>query len=353
MYPGRTVEIIGDKTVSVEKMIANAEQAIDNKHKANFIVRYTSLDRASMVQIYKFKPLEETGLFTWYGETMDYFYRIYVDPYSGKVLEVENTKWEFFNLVEFTHTSLLLGPIGNRIIALSVLFFLILVVTGIILWWPKNKKAFKMNTWFRWKPTTKWKRKNYDLHNILGFYASLVLLVSIITGLSWSYEWFKNGVHWFANMGYKKTQVTNQMSNTNLNSVQIEDPIEFVDKTIQQKYPNSIRYWLTPSTTKISPINIYIDNGHITEAIIETYDSQNGKLIQKKTMHDFDNGGKIDWMNYDIHTGSILGFPGKLLAFFASLISASLPITGFLIWYNRKFKKRRKASKPSKLKVTT
>ena len=46
---------------------------------------------------------------------------------------------------------------------------------------------------------------------------------------------------------------------------------------------------------------------------------------------------KLSMMNYDIHVGSILGFPGKVLAFLASLIGASLPITGFLVWYGRKF----------------
>lgn len=51
-------------------------------------------------------------------------------------------------------------------------------------------------------------------------------------------------------------------------------------------------------------------------------------------------GTKLRRMNYDIHIGSILGFPGKVMAFLASLIGASLPITGFLVWYGRKFKKK-------------
>src|SRR5690606_30542173 len=56
---------------------------------------------------------------------------------------------------------------------------------------------------------------------------------------------------------------------------------------------------------------------------------------------------KLRKMNYDIHVGSILGFPGKVMAFLASLIGASLPITGFLIWYGRKFKKKKsKTDKP-------
>jgi uncharacterized iron-regulated membrane protein len=46
-------------------------------------------------------------------------------------------------------------------------------------------------------------------------------------------------------------------------------------------------------------------------------------------------GKKLSDMNYDLHTGLILGFGGKVIAFIISLISASLPITGFLVWRGR------------------
>jgi len=49
-------------------------------------------------------------------------------------------------------------------------------------------------------------------------------------------------------------------------------------------------------------------------------------------------------MNFDLHLGFFMGLPGKILAFLASLICASLPVTGFLIWYNRKWGKRSKTS---------
>ncbi len=45
-------------------------------------------------------------------------------------------------------------------------------------------------------------------------------------------------------------------------------------------------------------------------------------------------------MNYDIHVGAVLGLPGKIMAFFASLIAASLPVTGFYVWCGRKKKKK-------------
>jgi len=46
-------------------------------------------------------------------------------------------------------------------------------------------------------------------------------------------------------------------------------------------------------------------------------------------------------MNYDIHIGAVLGLPGKIMAFVASLIAASLPITGFIIWWGRKKKSKK------------
>ncbi|RYD70902.1 MAG: PepSY domain-containing protein, partial [Sphingobacteriales bacterium] len=52
---------------------------------------------------------------------------------------------------------------------------------------------------------------------------------------------------------------------------------------------------------------------------------------------------KIMRMNYDIHVGSIAGLPGKIIAFFASLIAASMPITGVLIWIGRNKKKKKPA----------
>jgi len=49
---------------------------------------------------------------------------------------------------------------------------------------------------------------------------------------------------------------------------------------------------------------------------------------------------KIVRMNYDIHVGAVLGLPGKFLAFFASLVAASMPVTGFCIWWGRRKKKK-------------
>jgi uncharacterized iron-regulated membrane protein len=101
----------------------------------------------------------------------------YVNPFTGKVLALEDEKNGFFNIVKFIHWSFLLkSDWGTYIVGIPVLIFLIMLISGIILWWPKNKKARKQRFWFQWKNIKSWRRKNYDLHSILGFYASFFAL---------------------------------------------------------------------------------------------------------------------------------------------------------------------------------
>ena len=60
---------------------------------------------------------------------------------------------------------------------------------------------------------------------------------------------------------------------------------------------------------------------------------------------------KLIRMTYDIHTGGILGFAGKVLAFLLSVVATSLPITGFMIWWGRRKKKERTITKSAKVEV--
>ena len=73
---------------------------------------------------------------------------------------------------------------GTYVCGIPTLIFLFMLISGIILWWPKNKKARKQRLSFDWKKVKSWKRKNYDVHNVLGFYASLFLLLIAFSGTS-------------------------------------------------------------------------------------------------------------------------------------------------------------------------
>ncbi len=270
-----------------------------------------------------------------------YYYKIYMNPYSGETVYIENTKWEFFNVVVNMHINLLLGHrIGGLIVGWSVFLFILLLITGCILWWPAKKKEFKRRTWFRWKETTNWKRKNYDLHNIPGLYLLLILLVISLTGMVWAFKWFDVSVQWVANGGktYEKPAVV--LSDTTIFSEKI-----YLDSIVgisRKKFPDATYYYLGFPQKKENTINVTVDYKSSFRSDLVRYDQHTGTLLQETAFSDKNNGEKLRALNYDIHTGSIIGFPGKVIAFLASLVAASLPVTGFLIWFGRKNKKSKK-----------
>lgn len=130
------------------------------------------------------------------------FYTVYLNPYSGAVLRDQNLRKDFFTIVQFIHIYLLLpAPIGKTIVGVSVFIFLLLLVTGVCIWWPKRKTQVKRSLTIRLNG--KWRRINYDLHSVLGIYVFLIAFIIAFTGLSMSYDWLKKGVNQTVNLGNK------------------------------------------------------------------------------------------------------------------------------------------------------
>lgn len=193
---------------------------------------------------------------------------------------------------------------------------------------------------FQWKNSTRWRRKNYDIHKILGFYSLLLAIVIAFTGLIWSFAWLRNSVDWIANGGEvtepKQVKVVSAL--TQPVSVQPIDVVHGYVKRMHQKAEENI--FILP-TDSLGTIRVFVRyKSRINDVLLE-FNRYNGKLLSSKSWKDKTNGEKLFTYNFDIHTGTIGGIVGKTIVFFISLISASLPVSGFLIWWGRKFKKRK------------
>ena len=101
---------------------------------------------------------------------------VYLNPFSGEVLKVKDAQAGFFPFILDGHFYLWLPhEIGQPVVATATLVFLVMLISGLFLWWPKNKKATKQRFSIRWN--ARWRRKNYDLHNVLGFYATWIAII--------------------------------------------------------------------------------------------------------------------------------------------------------------------------------
>lgn len=276
-----------------------------------------------------------------YGEG-GYYYSVFINPYNGRVLRVQNMRKEFFTVVLYLHISLLI-PYGADIVHWCTLIFLVMLISGIILWWPRNKAARKQRFSVKWGASPK--RLNYDLHNVLGFYATWITLFVAITGLIWSFDWFAKGV--YAITGAKHSILKEQppLSDTTLAktgaatvaidkvwlSLQADMGGRYVAAGIQ--LPQTASAPITLRATPEEGTYYKDDNRYFDQYTAREFAGAYGwgRYADAHTVAD-----KIKRMNYDIHVGAIAGWPGRILVFFAALVAASLPVTGFMIWRNKR-----------------
>ncbi len=292
----------------------------------------------------------------YYSLSDTYYYGVYLNPYTGKVLSVINYNETFFRWVLNGHYYLWLPPtIGQPIVATATLVFVLMLVSGLVLWWPKNRNAAKQRFSVNW--SARWRRVNYDLHNVFGFYVLIVGLVLGLTGLVWGFQWFAKAVYWSTSGGKALAMYAEPLSDTIRMGIQRNQPAtDLLWRRLVKQEPAlksvEVHFPETKAGSILISTNTLNDNTSRTD--FRFYDQHT--LAEQTVTHPYgrydraSTADKIARLNYDIHTGAVWGLPGKLLMFFASLICASLPVTGTIIWWGRRSKAKPARSKVSKRK---
>lgn len=274
----------------------------------------------------------------------EYYFLVFINPYSGAITKVKDMSSDFFRVVIDGHFYLWLPPtIGQPIVASATLIFLLMMISGIILWWPRNKAATKQRFSIKW--SAGFKRKNYDLHNVLGFYATWIAIFIAITGLVWGFQWVGKAIYFTTSGGKQMIDYQESFSDMTHKTKLGAPAVDLLwyqfksemkpGRTVEVHYPSS-------DSTAIE-IALNPDNGTYWKTDYRYFDQYSLKELEVNHLYgrykNTSAADKIIRMNYDVHTGQVLGLPGKILAFCGSLVAASLPITGFLIWRGRRRKK--------------
>lgn len=275
----------------------------------------------------------------------------FVNPYSGEVLKQQMLDNDFFRQMVIGHYQLWLPRnIGKPIVAYGTLIFVIALITGIILWWPKKWNKREIKNSFKIKLNAKFKRVNYDLHNVLGFYSFLIALFLALTGMVYGMQWFKDASYYVASYGKSQPKFERVASDSTLVESSLEPDEDRLlrqamhDGIDLQTYQFAIYYpsdkngvWGTETNPSIKTR---------WQSIKASYEQKSLKKLDEDLPFAAVNGGdQLLRVNYDLHVGSIGGQWTKLLAFIVCLISASLPITGFIVWWKKSKNKRWQALK--------
>lgn len=326
LYPRfHKVDVVeGAHRLPLDAIVSSAQKAFPDKKVGRILVE-PHPDRTVIIALKQSK--KEKDLLS-----------VAVDPYTGQVVDSRIEQDSFFAVVIRLHRYLCMGDTGKVITGISCCSFLIIMLSGLVLWWP-NRKNRKQR--FRVKWVASFKRLNWDLHAVLGFYVVPFTFLIASTGLIWSYKWVNN-LLFYAFDGKPQTKREAPANPT----AAVAKQAVFFEKIYTETnrlLPNTGLVTLTMPEKDSLAVTVSKSNDEAAISNIVDFlyfDNKTGDLVKKRLYDDETKGFKARRVIFPIHTGSLLGWPTKIIALLAALTAASLPITGFMIWWGRTRKKK-------------
>jgi uncharacterized iron-regulated membrane protein len=246
-----------------------------------------------------------------------------VNPYTGRVLGVRNMNTDPLYVILSFHRTLLLGKVGEEIILWNVCIFLAMLVSGLFIWLPPRIKMLRKNFSLKLSPP---KKRNYDLHRMLGFYAWLPLFLIAITGISMAWGGEKGAKMQSTVHGPQSTAIAPSLYDRVLAEVYHGEPYDMLRVTFPADSTGVINIGIRYATSSFRKQSNFL------------FDQYSGALLKTQPYEEKSASETFFGSSYEIHTGRILGIPGKIVMFLAALVALSLPITGFLVWRGKQGK---------------
>ncbi|HSU50586.1 MAG TPA: PepSY-associated TM helix domain-containing protein [Segetibacter sp.] len=263
---------------------------------------------------------------------------IFVNPYTGHVIELYNYRETFFYTMFSLHRWLLgnESSIGKTITGVATFVFLFILITGIILWWPRNKAILKQR--LKIKTDASFKRLNHDLHIVLGFYSAIFLFIFAFTALAWSFKWFNDGIYTITKSSMKAAEPPHSHYQAEKKVISYDKALAAVSKVAGDVQYVSLR--APNDSTGIFTATVLPSGAHETAADNYYIDQYSGQLISTLKFRDKNTGQRIRSTFKPVHVGSIYGLPSKIVAFLVCVLGVTFPVTGTIMWINRLRKKK-------------
>lgn len=290
---------------------------------------------------------------------------IHIDPYTGEI-KGKYERAPFFLTMFRLHRWLLdsMKPDGGifwgkMIVGTSTLMFVFVLITGIVIWWPRTKRALKNA--LKITANRGSHRFWYDLHATGGMYALLFLLAMALTGLTWSFSWYrtgfykvfgvemqqKNGGHAAKAQSGREREKEKGADNGKFPAKEGEHSSPYARwQQVYEELKSSNPGFRQITVSKEAAVVYFHRYGNQLAADRYTFDSRSGEIAEASLYKDAGASGKIRGWIYSVHVGSWGGMFTRILTFVAALLGGSLPLTGYYLWLRRLARKSRKASQP-------
>lgn len=265
----------------------------------------------------------------------------YINPYTLEVLKTVGYEDQFVHMVRTFHGELLAGNAGSVVVELAACWAIVLVISGLYLWWPRG--AFRLAGILY--PRLKLGKRVFwrDLHAVTGVWISSMALFLLITGLPWALVWggaFKElrqwntapvVQDWSPGRAEERAQHHGEAQQQH-NGVVLSDTLlasamalGFAPPVLLSVSHDNPAQWTAKSQSQNRPLR--------ADAWL---DGASGEVIKIKTFSERPLVDRIIGIGVAAHEGQLFGWFNQLLGVITAVGLVVISISGFILWRRRK-----------------
>ncbi|MDO6389104.1 PepSY-associated TM helix domain-containing protein [Pontibacter sp. BT731] len=243
------------------------------------------------------------------------------------------------------HRHLAMGDTGALITrTCALLLAFVLLSTGLYLWFPRKRHQLKER--LRLKPNASFKRRNFDLHNVFGFYFSIPLFLAAITGVYFGFQEQTQNVVDKLTLAKEPTPYVKALRSSYQEATAPLTVYEALDR-MDALHPGYVKRTLVMAPDSAATLNLtYLASSELEAGPqyrpMVYLDQYTGAIVYDYNPHTAPVGTQLtrNWF-VPTHFGEIGGWITRILWFFLGLVPATLWVTGIVMWRGKSKKKKK------------
>jgi uncharacterized iron-regulated membrane protein len=263
---------------------------------------------------------------------------VFVNPYDGSVLGNVRGGFGLDSIVDRIyqiHVRLVPDPrrsphvaaIGAVVVSFAALILFALVPTGLILFWRTRRTTIK------WSAS--WSRIFFDVHHVVGVYASLFLLIAAFTGILIGFQTAERAI--YALTGSAPPPSTLQPESSPVPGaadIDADRAVEIAHGAIGNATLAGILVPLDPKAVWTVIMRVPEETSEFVYGRV-AIDRYSGRVLQVRNLLTDSRGYRVIRLNRSIHTGDIWGMPSRILVSVSSLLLVVMVVSGIVIWWRK------------------
>ncbi len=255
---------------------------------------------------------------------------VYIDKYRGSITGEDHFQGKWTQWIYDLHVRLLSGKTGETVNGVGALLLVILASTGLVVWWP-GARLWRSGLRIEWR--ARWRRRNYDLHRLTGFFSSALLMLVALTGAYFAFPQTYEAI--VARAAHKPSVLLAPRTGIDIPRHIDLDAIYAAavrampagETTLfafpqSRNAPYSVRRMLPGDWRRTGDNLVYIDQ-------------YSGRVIRINYHRDLSRPIRLIRDIYPLHFGTFGGHTTRILWIILGVAPAILYITALLMWWNR------------------